>query len=144
MNIEKAVQHLPHSTLFFIRLILSKTVNFLKILVPKLVELLSMCSHRLKSSYSNQLVSFEGFSVFRCNRFRATHGRVALYINKCYKATLVEKFRAGAYFPFVLVLLRFAGVFVLVGSVYNPGRLNFGEVEGFFPVCLFFLQSTIT
>jgi hypothetical protein len=27
--------------------------------------------------------------------------------------------------------LRFAGVFVLVGSVYNPGRLNFGEVEVF-------------
>jgi hypothetical protein len=67
----------------------------------------------------------EGFSVFRCD------GGVALYINKCYKATPVEKSRAGAYFEFVLVLLRFDSVSVLVGSVYNPGRLNFGEVEVF-------------
>jgi hypothetical protein len=43
----------------------------------------------------------------------------------------VEKSRAGAYFEFVLVSLRFVGVVVLVGSVYNPGRLNFGEFEAF-------------
>jgi hypothetical protein len=42
---------------------------------------------------------------------------VVLYINKCYKASLVDKSRASAYFEFVLVLLRFAGVSVLVGSV---------------------------
>jgi hypothetical protein len=54
-----------------------------------------------------------------------------LYINKFYKATLVEKSRADAYFEFVLVLLRFAGRSDREGSVYNPGRLNFGEIEAF-------------
>jgi hypothetical protein len=37
---------------------------------------------------------------------------------------------------YVLVSLRYGGVFVLLGSVYNPGRLNFGEVEASLPVCL--------
>jgi hypothetical protein len=54
-----------------------------------------------------------------------------LYINKFYKVTLVEKSRTDAYFEFVLVSLRFAGRSVLEDSVYNPGRLNFGEVEVF-------------
>jgi hypothetical protein len=40
----------------------------------------------------------------------------------------VGKSRAGAYSEFVLVSLRFAGVSVLVCSVYNPGSLNLGEV----------------
>jgi hypothetical protein len=64
---------------------------------------------------------------------------VALYINKCYKATLVENTRADAYFEFVLVSMCFAGVSVFVNSVYNPGRFNFGEVEMFFfpSVCCF-------
>jgi hypothetical protein len=88
-------------------------VNFMNIfslnvqsLVPKLVELhsfllpsifhvLAFSETWLKSSHSNELVSFEGFSIFRCDRFRATHGGVALCINKCFIATLVEKSRAG-------------------------------------------------
>jgi hypothetical protein len=95
-------------------------------LLPSIFHVLAFSDTWLKSFHSNQLVSFEGISVFRCDRFRAAHEGVALYINKCYKATLVEKSRAGAYSEFVLVSLRCAGVSVLVGSVYN-----FGEVEAF-------------
>jgi hypothetical protein len=91
-----------HLFLISLRSELRNFVNFMNIftlnvqsLVPKFVELrsflLSSIFHVLvfsetwlKSSHSNQLVSFEGFSVFRCYRFRAAHGGVALYINKCY------------------------------------------------------------
>jgi hypothetical protein len=59
-----------------------------------------------------------------------------IYIHKFYNATLVEESKAGTYFEYVLVSLRYGGVFVLLGSVYNPGRLNFGEVEASLPVCL--------
>jgi hypothetical protein len=42
----------------------------------------------LKSRHSNQLVAFDGFKVFRCDRSKAAGGDVALFVNWSIKATL--------------------------------------------------------
>jgi hypothetical protein len=78
-----------HPFLTSLRSELRSSVNFVNIftlnvqsLVPKLVELryfflpsifhvLTFSEIWLKSFHSNQLVSFEGFSVYRCDRIRA-------------------------------------------------------------------------
>lgn len=103
-----------------VRSLFPKMAELRSFLRPSLFHVLAFNETWLKSSTTNGMVSFDGFSCFRNDRFRATGGGVALYINKCYKATLVGKSKPGATIEYVLVSLRFAGVSVLVGSVYNP------------------------
>jgi hypothetical protein len=103
-----------------VRSLLPKMLELRSFLRPSLFHILAFSETWLKSGTSNSMVSFDGFSVFRNDRFRIAGGGVALYINKCYKATLVGKSKPGAIVEYVLVSLRFAGVSVLVCSVYNP------------------------
>jgi Reverse transcriptase (RNA-dependent DNA polymerase) len=103
-----------------VRSLFPKMTELRSFLRPSLFHVLAFNETWLKSSTTNGMVSFDGFSCFRNDRARATGGGVALYISKCYKATLVGKSKPGATVEYVLVSLRFTGVSVLVGSVYNP------------------------
>jgi hypothetical protein len=72
----------------------------------------------LKSRHSNQLVAFDGFNVFRCDRSRAAGGGVALFVNRSINFH-------------VLVFFRFNDVYILVGSTYRPDQLHFDENRAF-------------
>lgn len=103
-----------------VRSLFPKMAELQSFLSPSLFHVLAFNETWLKCSTTNGMVSFDGFRCFRNDRFRTTGGGVALYINKCFKATLVGKSKPGATVEYVLVSLRCSGVSVLVGSVYNP------------------------
>jgi hypothetical protein len=84
----------------------------------------------LKSRHSNQLVAFDGFNVFCCDRSRAAS--VSLFVNRSIEATLSYKSTAGFYFEYFLVSFRFKDAPIFVGSIYDHDRLHFDEIGAFF------------
>jgi hypothetical protein len=91
-----------------------------------LFHILAFSETWLNSQRTNQLVAFDVFNVFRCDRSRAAVGGVALFVNRSIKTTA-----AGSYFEYVLVSFRFNDVSILLGSTFNPDRLHFDEVKAF-------------
>jgi hypothetical protein len=60
-----------------------------------------------ESGHSNQLVTFDGFIVFRCDRSSTAGAEAALLVNRSIKATLAYRSAAGPYFEYILVSLPF-------------------------------------
>jgi hypothetical protein len=114
-----------------VRRIVPKLTELRTFLVPSLFHMLAFSKTCLKSRHSNQLVAFDGFNVFRCDRSRAAGGAAALFVNRSIKATLAYKSAAGSYFGYVLVSFHFNDVSILVGPINNPDRLHFDEVRAF-------------